>query len=122
MKKKEKTKTNTIKSQKQEKRNFPFWGRLRFEKKRTTLVIDEEPVINKKTKIEEPGYVHREATHKEKKGFEKIYPNPDKTDPEPMYLKKPKKTPQRMIKPHNKNLDMPKHLKERYSKNNKKKS
>lgn len=37
-----------------------------------------------------------------------------------MYLKKAKKIPQRMIKPHNKEMDMPKHLEERYSKNNKK--
>lgn len=106
--------------QEPKKWHFPFWGRLRFEKKRTTLVIDEEPVINKKTKKEEPGFVHREATHTDKKGYEKIDPNPDKTDSEPMYLKKAKKTPQRLIKPHNKKMDMPKHLEERYSKNNKK--
>ena len=29
---------------------FPFWARLKIGKKRTTLVIDEEKVINKKTK------------------------------------------------------------------------
>lgn len=120
MKEKEKIKLNTPESQEEKKWHFPFWGRLRFEKKRTTLVIDEEPVINKKTKKEEKGFVHREATHTAKKGLEKIYPNPDKTDPNPMYLKKAKKIPQRMIKPHNKEMDMPKHLEERYSKNNKK--
>lgn len=99
---------------------FPFWARLKIGKKRTTLVIDEEKVIDKNKKKEVDGYVHREATHKNKKGLEKIFPNPDKTDTEPMYLKKPSKLPKYMFKKHNKNLDMPKHLKDKYSRNNKK--
>ncbi len=120
MKKKEKTKTNNAESQKERTWHFPFWGRMKINKKRTTLVIDESPAINKKTQEEEPGFVHREATHTAKKGFEKIVPNPDKSDKKPMYLKPARKIPQRLVEPHNKKMDMPKHLEERYSKNNKK--
>ena len=100
---------------------FPFWGRLKIGKNRTTLVIDEEPVVNKKTKKLEDGFVHREATHSPKKDREKISPNPDKSDNKDMYLKRPQKLPKRLFEPHNKNLEMPKHLKERYEKNNSKK-
>lgn len=99
---------------------FPFWARLKISKNRTTLVIDEEPVVNKKTKKTEDGFVHRESIHTKKKDYEEIKPNPDKDDQEPMYLKRPRKLPKRMFKPHEKNLDMPKHLKEKYEKNNKK--
>ena len=99
---------------------FPFWARLKIDKKRTTLVIDEEIYLDKKTKKNVDGYVHREAISKYYKGFEEIKPNPDKSKKDPMYLKSPRKLPKRMFKPHNKKLDMPKHLQERYSKNNKK--
>ena len=76
--------------------------------------------LNKKTKKLEAGFVNREATHTYKKEYERIFPNPDPDDKEPMYLKSPRKIPKFLVKPHNKDLDMPKHLKERYSKNNNK--
>ena len=38
-----------------------------------------------------------------------------------MYLKSPRKLPKKMFKTHNKKLDMPKDLKDRYNKNNKNK-
>lgn len=100
---------------------FPFWARFKLNKRRTTLVIDEEQKINKKSGKEENLYVHREATHTEKKDYEKIYPNPDKEDKSPMYLKRPRKHPKKMFEPHNKSLDMPDFLKNRYDKNNKRK-
>lgn len=99
---------------------FPFWARLKISKKRTTLVIDEEQIIDKKTKKVEDAFVHREATHTEKKDYEKIEPNPDPTDTKPMYLKRPSKLPKRMFEPHNKKLNMPEHLIELYDKNNNK--
>lgn len=99
---------------------FPFWARIKINKQRTTLVIDEDKVYNKKKKKVVDGYVHREATHTYKKEFEKITPNPDKTDKKDMYLRRPHKHPKEMFEDHNKKLDMPKHLKERYDKNNKK--
>lgn len=108
------------KEKKELPKKFPFWARFRMSKQRTTLVIDEEPVVNKKTQKLEDGYVHREATHTAKSEYEKIYPNPDKSDPDPMYLKRPRKHPKKLFEPHNKNLDMPEELRERYSKNNKK--
>lgn len=97
---------------------FPFWARLKISKNRTTLVIDEAPARNKKTNRMEDGFVHREATSRKHDGLEEIKPNPDRTKAEPMYLKRPKKTPKRLFKPHNKTLDMPLTLKERYDKNN----
>lgn len=100
---------------------FPFWARVKMDKRRTTLVIDEEDGYNKKTKTNESLFVHREATHTSKKDYEKIDPNPDRTDKSPMFLKRARKLPKRMFEKHNKDLDMPKHLKERYDKNNKKK-
>ena len=100
---------------------FPFWGRLKISKNRTTLVIDEEMAYNKKKKKILDSYVHRETTSQYHKGFEEILPNPDKDKrPNPMYLKSPRKIPKELIKPHNKNLEMPQNLKDRYSKNNKK--
>lgn len=99
---------------------FPFWARLKISKNRTTLVIDVEKVLNKKSKKLVDGYVHREATHSYKKDYEEIKPNPDKMDKRPMYLKKPSKHPKTLFSVHNKQLDMPKHLIDRYSKNNKK--
>lgn len=123
---KKKPAKKTVSQSKQKKdfpKEFPFWARLKFGKNRTTLVIDEDLAKNRKTKKLEDGYVHREATSKYHKGFEHIEPNPDKSkrkNGEEMYLKRPRKTPKYMIKPHNKNLDMPQSLKDRYSKNNKK--
>lgn len=100
---------------------YPFWARLKISKNRTTLVIDDEPVINKKTNIKEDGFVHRETTSQFHKDLEEIKPNPDKDKrPSPMYMKRPRKLPQRLFKPHNKNLEMPQSLIDRYSKNNKK--
>ena len=100
---------------------FPFWGRLKIGKNRTTLVIDEEIIMNKKNNKTEDIFVHREASSKWHKGFEEIPPNPDKNKrPNSMYLKSARKTPKRLIKPHNKDLEMPEFLKEKYSKNNKK--
>ncbi len=105
-------------------KKFPFWARLKIDKKRTTLVIDEEKeVYNKRKKRYEEGFVHREAIHphgdgSNVKGYEKIEPNPDPTDKDEMYLKNPAKLPKRLFKPHNKELAMPEHLKERYDKNN----
>lgn len=120
---KKKQKKNVVskntKAKKEMPTRFPFWARLKISKKRTTLVIDKEDIIDKKTKKKEAGFVHREATHTEKKEYEKIYPNPDRADPKPMYLKRPTKLPQRMFEPHNKELEMPEHLKEKYEKNNK---
>lgn len=101
-------------------KEFPFWARFKLNKKRTTLVIDEEKVFDKKSKKVEDSFVHREATHSYKKDFEKIDPNPDRTDNRPMYLKRPTKKPKRVFEPHNKDLTMPKYLKDRYSKNNNK--
>ena len=104
---------------------FPFWARLKISKNRTTLVIDEALAKNKKTKKMEDGFVHREAIHphgdgSNVKGYEKIEPNPDPTDNDPMYLKRPTKLPKRLFQPHNKKLNMPDDLRERYDKNNKK--
>lgn len=98
---------------------FPFCARLKISKKRTTLVIDEEIFKDKKTNKEEDGFVHREAIHSFRKDYEKIEPNPDKDDSKPMYLKRPSKLPKRLFEPHNKNIDMPEHLKNKYKKNNK---
>lgn len=99
---------------------FPFWARLKINKNRTTLVIDEAPTLNKKTKKVEDGFVHREAIHTENKDYEKIEPNPDSTDKRPMYLKRPTKLPKRLFKPHEKDMSIPNHLRERYDKNNNK--
>lgn len=106
-------------SKKEFPKQFPFWARLKISKKRTTLVIDEEVGTDKKSKRQEKLFVHREATHTAKKGFEKIEPNPDKTDKLPMYLKSPRKLPKRLFEVHNKNLSIPKYLIDKYKKNNK---
>lgn len=99
---------------------FPFWARFKPNKNRTTLVIDEE--LNDNEKIQ---FVHREAIHCTEDNkyvlsgdYEKVYPNPDTTDKEPMYLKRPHKHPIRKFGPHNKNLSMPENLRQRYDKNN----
>ncbi|MDE7164062.1 MAG: hypothetical protein K2O04_01375, partial [Clostridiales bacterium] len=98
---------------------FPFWARLKISKNRTTLVIDEDMAVDKKTNKPVDGFVHREATSEYHKGFEEIQPNPDKDKrPDPMYLKSPRKLPKYLFNPHNKQLDMPEHLRERYDKNN----
>lgn len=100
---------------------YPFWARIKIDKKRTTLVIDEDRVYDKVRKKDVDGFVHREAIHTPNDDYEKIEPNPDPSDPAPMYLKRPRKLPKRMFEPHNKNLTMPEHLKARYDKNNHKK-
>lgn len=97
---------------------FPFWSRLKIGKRRTTLVIDEDMAMDKQKKALVAGYVHREATHTKNDDYEEISPNPDKDDPEPMYLKRPRKLPKRLFEPHNKALDLPEFLRERYDKNN----
>lgn len=104
-------------------KKFPFWARLKIEKRRTTLVIDEVQAMDKKRKKIEEHFVHREAIHPKGdgsnvKGYEKIEPNPDPTDDKDMYLKNPTKLPKRLFKPHNRELAMPEHLKEKYDKNN----
>ena len=99
---------------------FPFWAIIIFDKRRPTLVIDEAMVYDKRKKKDVPGFMHREVTHTNKKGFEKIYPNPDPNDTKPMYLKKPSKKPKTFFRDIDKKLDMPKYLKDRYSINNKK--
>lgn len=101
-------------------KQYPFWARLKISKNRTTLVIDYDKVLNKKTKKLEDGFVHREATSKSHKGFEEVRPNPDASRSDSMFLKSPRKLPQRLFTPHNKKLDMPEYLKNRYDKNNKK--
>lgn len=98
---------------------FPFWARLKISKNRTTLVIDEDEAYDKQYKKTVEGYVHREATHSKGQG-ERIYPNPDPDDKDPMYLKSPSKLPKRLFKPHNKSLNMPQDLIDRYDKNNNK--
>lgn len=99
---------------------FPFWARFKPNKNRTTLVIKDFEVIDKNTNKSKEYFVHREATHTNKNEYEKISPNPDKSDPEPMYLKRPAKKPKKMFAPHNKELTMPEDLKKRYEKYNKK--
>ena len=99
---------------------FPFWARMKISKNRTTLVIDDEPTYNKKSKKISNNFVHREATHSYRKDYEVISPNPNKDDKRPMYLKRPTKMNQRLFSPHNRNLLVPEHLQKRYSKNNEK--
>lgn len=93
---------------------------MKISKNRTTLVIDEEKIIDKKKKKEVDGFVHREATGQEHKRFERVTPNPDKDKDGDMFLKPPRKIAKALIAPHNKDLDMPEHLRARYDKNNKK--
>ncbi len=105
---------------------FPFWARLRMEKWRTTLVIDEEKSLNNKTNKVEDQFVHREATspsgnEKRDNKYERIRPNPDKDKAkkgEDMLLKSPRKRAKHMFELHNKEMEMPKQLKDRYDKNN----
>lgn len=100
---------------------FPFWARLKFGKKRTTLVIDEDTAYDKQKKKMVEGFVHRESTSVKHKDYEEISPNPDKDKKGSMFLKRPKKTPKHLFEPHNKTLDMPNSLIERYKNNNNKK-
>lgn len=97
---------------------FPFWARLKICKNRTTLVIDEDRVFDKQKGKEVEGFVHRESTSIKHKGLEEIKPNPDKSKTDSMYLKRPSKLPKRLFKPHNKELDMPEKLRQRYEHNN----
>ena len=110
---------NKAKKKKEFPKEFPFWARMKINKNRTTLIIDKDLVKNKKTKKFEDGFVHREATSIKHDGFEEIKPNPDKSKrTNSMYLKGPRKLPQRLFQPHNKQLEMPKKLREKYFKNN----
>lgn len=105
---------------------FPFWARLKISKHRTTLVIDEEAVKRNDSDKTDDYFVHREAIHKSEQNekrilsgdYEEIFPNPDREDKDSMYLKRPRKRLKRDFEPHNKNLDMPEELRERYDKNN----
>ena len=65
-------------------KEFPFWARLKISKNRTTLIIDEDKVKNKKTNKIVDGFVHREATSQYHKNFEEINPNPDRGKEGPM--------------------------------------
>lgn len=100
---------------------FPFWARLRIEKHRPALVIDEAEAYDKKKKEMVDGFVHREVTHSYKSEYEEIKPNPDKKDPKPMFLKRPEKKPKTLFEPLKLDWQVPASLKERYSKNNRKK-
>ena len=99
-------------------KRFPFWARVRISKQRTTLVIDDIDIINNTSGQSKKGFVHREATHTKRKGYERISPNPDRSDPNDMFLKPPRIRPQRDFEPHNKRLRMPKNLLDKYDKNN----
>ena len=99
---------------------FPFWARLKKNKNRVVLIIDEDLAFDKKKKKYVSGFVNREATHSYKKGFEKVYPNPNPKDSRPMYLKKPNKKAKYEFAPIGTKLNMPKILADRYAKNNKK--
>lgn len=120
--------TGAVKADNKEFPNkFPFWARFKPNKNRTTLVIDEEQVKRKNSDTVDDCFVHREAIHCNDDNkyvlsgdYEKIYPNPDRSDSSPMYLKRPHKHPKRMFAPHNKSLIMPEHLQQRYEKNNSK--
>lgn len=101
-------------------KKFPFWAKLKINKHRPTLIIDEEQ--DDKNKIQ---FVHREAIHCSEDNkyvlsgdYEKIYPNPDKSDKDPMYLKRPHKHSIKKFEPHNGGLTMPENLRQRYDKNN----
>ncbi len=101
-------------------KRFPFWARLKISKNRPTLVIDETEVLDKKKNKTVDGFVHREVIHTEKpKDYEKVVPNPDPNDPAPMYLKRPRKLPKTLFKPHEDGWTMPEDLRKRYEKNNK---
>ncbi len=100
-------------------KKVPFWARLKIGGKHPSLIIDREMIVDRRNKKLVPGFVYRESTHSKDLGEEEIKPNPDKSDDSPMYLKGPEKKPQRLFKPMNKKLRMPKDLRERYQKNNK---
>ena len=104
---------------------YPFWARFKPNKARTTLVIDEVQVKPLDSDEVVDNFVHREAIHCTDDNkyvlsgdYERIYPNPDKDDPLPMYLKRPHKHPKKLFIPHNKPLTMPEDLRLRYDKNN----
>ena len=54
--------------------SFCFWVRLKISKNRTTLIIGQDTVKNKKTNKIVAGFAHREATIKYHKGVEGIKP------------------------------------------------
>ncbi len=101
-------------------KRFPFWARLKISKNRPTLVIDETDVLDKKKNQIVDGFVHREVIHTEKPSdYEKVVPNPNPEDFKPMYLKRPRKLPKKLFKPHEGGWTMPKNLRSRYEKKKK---
>ena len=108
-----------MKSEKKFPDYFPFWARLKIDKNRTTLVIDEIKDIDKKTGKVEDLFVHREATHT-KGHVEEINPNPDKNDIKLMYLLSPRVHLKYLFVTNDKNLDIPEKLRLRYEINNQK--
>lgn len=103
-------------------KRFPFWARFKIGGNHPTLVIDEDNVWDMQCKRLTDGYVHREVTHTKSRNTEEISPNPDPTDQQPMYLKRPAKHPKTLFKPLNHDWEIPKELKDRYDKNNRKKN
>ena len=95
--------------------NFPFWARFKPCKNRTTLVINDEYIYHD-GELKDIKFIHRESTSTNRKDYEKIFPNPDKDRTEPMYLKRPTSRSINKFGIHNKNLNMPKQLKNRYKK------
>lgn len=57
------------------------------------------------------GYVHHEATHAKSLNSEEINPNPNSTDKQPIYLKRPAKHPKNFFRSFNHDWKNPKELK-----------
>ena len=102
-------------------KRFPFWARFKIGGNHPTLVIDEDQAWDKQYKRLTDGYVHREATHTKSRNNEEIKPNPNPMDKQPMYLKRPTKHPKKFFSSFNHDWEIPKELKDRYDKNNRKK-
>lgn len=102
-------------------KRFPFWARLKIGGKHPTLVIDEDKAWDKQRNHLTDGYVHREVTHTKSRNNEEIKPNPNPMDKQPMYLKRPTKHPKKFFNSFNHDWKIPKELKDRYDKNNRKK-
>ena len=90
--------------------NPPFWGRLRIGDEHPTVVIDEKPAWDKQKKKMVDGFVHRELTHGKKTPGLPIK-NPDANDTEQAKLERPRKLPQRLIRPLDKDWPIPEELK-----------
>ena len=110
----------TINNKFEDVRQFPFWAKLKIEKHRPTLVIDETKKASKRSGKEEDCFVHREVTHTSNKNNEKIEPNPNRNDSRPMYLKRPRVLPKRLFTKYEKKMSVPQYLVDRYKKNNNK--